>query len=220
MKVIKRLVAIVVVFLTVRIFFTPNLGQQLVSQFDDFSTLLAKQVTNGVTASSLAENTTTVQNTNGIEDVVSNRRLNKVYYYQYETGMSASYRKTFTQAIAIYNQTGVVKIVAGKANGQGNELLLKTYYKKSSSHSLLQELGVGGPRVYPQIGLNGYDLNSGQAQLNAAYPPRLSVAIHEIGHALGLDHTQNRNSVMYPLDQGKIKLSAQDLANLRRIYAH
>lgn len=218
MKILKRIVAVAVILLTVRIFFTPNLGQRLTGQMNDFSTLLAKQVANSVTAPSLHEETTTTADSDGIEDVAQNRQLKPLYYYHFEAGMPAQYRSTFQQAVRIYNQTGLVKLVPGQANGHGNELAFKTYHKQAKRHSLLQELGVGGPQIYPQLGLNGYDLNSGQAQLNATYPPRLSVALHEIGHALGLDHTENRESIMYPIDQGKTTFAPQDLANLRKIY--
>ncbi|MDN6899852.1 matrixin family metalloprotease [Oenococcus sicerae] len=43
--------------------------------------------------------------------------------------------------------------------------------------------------------------------------------MHELGHALGLAHSSSRDSVMYPIDQGKSELSSDDLAGLRAIYS-
>jgi predicted Zn-dependent protease len=42
--------------------------------------------------------------------------------------------------------------------------------------------------------------------------------MHELGHALGLDHSTSKTSVMYPVDQGVSQLSAEDLAGLKKIY--
>ncbi|MCF7523482.1 matrixin family metalloprotease [Levilactobacillus brevis] len=39
-----------------------------------------------------------------------------------------------------------------------------------------------------------------------------------MGHALGLDHSLNRRSVMYPIDQGLTQLSAGDLKALKYLY--
>ena len=50
----------------------------------------------------------------------------------------------------------------------------------------------------------------------------LSVALHEVGHALGLDHSTVRGSVMYPTYDGCINnppsLTADDIAGIRAIY--
>ncbi|EKQ10421.1 putative Zn-dependent protease [Lacticaseibacillus casei A2-362] len=42
--------------------------------------------------------------------------------------------------------------------------------------------------------------------------------MHELGHALGLDHSQSKASVMYPITQGVSQLSAGDIAGLKAIY--
>lgn len=47
-----------------------------------------------------------------------------------------------------------------------------------------------------------------------------SVALHEIGHALGLEHSQNENDVMYPgyKTAGVTALSGNDVEAIRRLY--
>jgi PKD repeat protein len=45
-----------------------------------------------------------------------------------------------------------------------------------------------------------------------------SVALHEIGHFLGLDHTREITTVMYPITQGLTTLSPCDAAGARALY--
>lgn len=79
------------------------------------------------------------------------------------------------------------------------------------------ELGKGGPEItYSVI----KSFNHRQAGLNLTYPESVaeSVAIHEVGHALGLAHSSNQQSVMYPIDQGHTVLTKADLSALENIY--
>jgi hypothetical protein len=50
-------------------------------------------------------------------------------------------------------------------------------------------------------------------------PRRRVIAIHEIGHSLGLEHTASRSSVMFP-SGGPEKPAPEDVAALRQLYAH
>ena len=91
----------------------------------------------------------------------------------------------------------------------------------SNGNTTMIESGHGGPQIIQQTGWNAYTANHARAGLNVYYPSaaiRKSVAIHELGHALGLDHSHYRNSVMYPVDQGNTQLSSGDIGTLKTIY--
>lgn len=45
-----------------------------------------------------------------------------------------------------------------------------------------------------------------------------SIAVHEIGHAMGISHSPYENDIMYPVEHGQTSLSANDIARFKAIY--
>ncbi len=151
--------------------------------------------------------------------------LSRVYYYHFAKQTPTEVKKLFLQAIAEYNQTGLVKLVPGIANKHRNGITLGTYNKAGRSstnqpQTSMIELGIGGPTMIQYRGRENYTINHASAKLNSHYADayKLSVAVHELGHALGLNHSSSKRSVMYPIDQGITQLSRMDLRNLAKIY--
>jgi len=154
-----------------------------------------------------------------IEEPLKNMKTSSTYYYHFKNNVPGNVREVFQNAIDTYNATGIVKLVPQAAEPNQNNITFSIYHKKIQNiASNTVELGNGGPSA---LQLNDYAINSGRAGLNMTYPQlsvKDSVAMHELGHALGLAHSSYTNSVMYPVDQGVTKLSEADLNGLRNIY--
>lgn len=154
-----------------------------------------------------------------IESIVQPKSLQRTYYYHFAKGVDPDFKPLFDKAIAVYNETGIVNLVAGKPTTFQNGLTFFIYEKEMPRANFL-ELGEGGPEIKHGLSYRTPSLNLARAGLNVTYPAgqETSVAIHEIGHALGLDHSKDRSSVMYPIDQGHTKLSPGDIKALKLIY--
>ncbi|KGO25034.1 hypothetical protein Q757_08360, partial [Oenococcus alcoholitolerans] len=156
------------------------------------------------------------------ESIVAGVHLDNVYYYHFSQNLPQAARQIFQQAVDQYNSTGIVHLILGTPTGQHNLITFSSYTKNEGS-ALSQgtiELGRGGPEIIQQYGYQTHSFNHGIASLNLAYRQSLSlpVAVHELGHALGLDHSSDRDSVMFPIDQGKSRLSTGDIDGLKNIY--
>jgi len=154
--------------------------------------------------------------------IIEELQLGNTYYYHFEESVSPAVRQIFESAVKTYNDTGIVKLVAGTGTDAQNQITFSVYHKTTmdASQQGILELGKGGPKIIQQVGYKSRTINHAQASLNSTYDKSISrsVAIHEVGHALGLNHSENRDSVMYPMDQGKTTLSSADLSGLRAIY--
>lgn len=173
-----------------------------------------------VTSSSSQATSSTTQAT-PIESIVQNATLKKTYYYSFDHNVPKAARQVFLEAVATYNQTGLVHLVAGQASGSQNSVTFSMYHKKMTTGATSVELGHGGPDITKQISWRGTQYwNNATASLNGSYASAFSksVAVHELGHALGLDHSSSTESVMYPVSQGKSTLSSADIAALQTIY--
>jgi hypothetical protein len=73
--------------------------------------------------------------------------------------------------------------------------------------------GVAGIGRFPEQGRLGFD-----SKENWTDPLLLSIALHEIGHTLGLSHSNDPASLMYPFDMASSSIDAESADALRRLY--
>lgn len=147
--------------------------------------------------------------------------LGNTYYYHFTDKTPKVARQAFNDAIYAYNQTGVVKLIEGKGNSSVNTITFSIYHKDEGDRAQTLELGTGGPELtYKTNDPSKSAINHASAKINMNYPESVSdsVTMHELGHALGLNHSTDTSSIMYPTNQGVKSLSSDDIAGLKAIY--
>ena len=75
---------------------------------------------------------------------------------------------------------------------------------------------------YPQDGRIHFDEDEifrGALGSNFVGQSLIQVAVHEIGHALGLGHSDVKGAVMWPTaSKGRVKLHQDDIDGIRKLY--
>ncbi|APX71755.1 matrixin family metalloprotease [Companilactobacillus allii] len=170
--------------------------------------------------------TSTDQQTNSADQtpafsMVNKFVIGKTYYYHFTDKTPKVARQAFNDAIYAYNQTGVVNLVEGNKQASANSITFSIYYKDEGDNAKTLELGTGGPQLtYRTNDSTKQAINHATAKINMTYPESVSdsVTMHELGHALGLNHSNDATSIMYPTNQGVTSLSDADIAGLKAIY--
>ena len=88
------------------------------------------------------------------------------------------------------------------------------------------EGGVLGRGFYPRFGGDIYFDDEENWSLDLYYNSNnkhnlLHVAIHELGHALGLEHSEKSTAIMFPtygVGEGEVKLDADDVLAIQALY--
>ncbi|MFV0561446.1 MAG: matrixin family metalloprotease [Enterococcus sp.] len=233
MKWIKRLLILGVLGMSIHFLLQPGfkpfvkqqtqtivaLGEKLQQTLEDIPINTANKI--ATTETTTSSDSDSAGTTTPIAQIVPTGTLASEYAYQFEEDVPQQVQDVFLQAIDKYNATGIVTLSpeTQQDSSRSNRVDFYVYHSEATEQTGTLELGLGGPKIY-QSALEV--INQGRAGINltnANYSIKLSVAMHELGHALGLDHSESTDSIMYPIDQGKTAFTQEDLAALQKIYA-
>ncbi|MGP4118150.1 M57 family metalloprotease, partial [Levilactobacillus zymae] len=79
-----------------------------------------------------------------VESIVRPQTLKKTYYYRFSADVPVKVQQVFERAIAVYNETGIVDLVAGQATAEQNEITIFVYQKTMTAKQVnYLELGKG-----------------------------------------------------------------------------
>lgn len=104
------------------------------------------------------------------ESIIQGLQLGNTYYFHFEKSVSPAVRQVFESAVRTYNDTGIVKLVAGTGTAAQNRITFSVYHKTmDASQQGMLELGKGGPEIIQQFGYKSRTINHAQASLNMTY---------------------------------------------------
>lgn len=101
----------------------------------------------------------------------------------------------------------------------GRKIFVKFVNDKDSTYLSGRVVGVATPT---QVITSAPEITGGSAAFRVDYIEYASktesraLLLHELGHALGLGHSGDKKSVVYPIVSTTIKLSPSDVAGIRR----
>ena len=130
MKFLKGIILIVVAVFVYNWAKTPTVSQQINNQLVTLTTDLKTWsekipflVDSKTETHSDSQSSTSTDNS-GLESIVINKKLSNTYTYYFDNNVPSETRQIFLQAIAVYTQTGIVKLTAEKQNESKNTYVL------------------------------------------------------------------------------------------------
>lgn len=136
----------------------------------------------------------------------------------------ATVRNEIARALAVWEQYANINITPGSQTAQNRSIdILFARYAHGDAYPFDGPNGVLAHTFYP-VPSNPEPI-AGDMHLNADEPwsvggsvDLFSVALHEIGHALGLAHSDDPTAVMYPYYRMQTGLAPDDIAGIQALY--
>ena len=119
---------------------------------------------------------------------------------------TSAYLRQFSTAISKWNNYKPGVITGPLSNLSSSvDLTISDYYEDSNTVAVTSSSGT--------IRFNTKNMNENSEER------QIHTCIHELGHALGLDHRREDDSVVYPYNTGYTYLNAMDKWNYDHAYA-
>lgn len=123
-----------------------------------------------------------------------------------------------------YQKTNGLISFTGASSSSNADVVVDCLTDASSireGRTIVRKVGEGGPSSVYDTGM--FNLTTkGKIYLfsSAAGCTQPIIAIHEMGHVLGLDHSENPSSVMYPYEDCDQKITPDIISTLQALYSY
>lgn len=107
---------------------------------------------------------------------------------------------------------------AESAGGQYGDIRIGAVYIDGSSGVLAHAYQPGTEAIFGAGGTIAGDMHLDSSEDWVNTFDLSSVILHELGHSLGLNHSEDVNSIMYPYYSGALTLGTDDIAGIQSIY--
>lgn len=148
---------------------------------------------------------------------VSNEQI--AYWNQRGGAPADQYQKLNQQQNDLKNEQASLKAEADSLNQTAQQLNLSTQNYNADVDKLNSTINTFDQAIAlkPEEGLYDSENNTIKIYFDINHEELIHTLAHEMGHALGIEHNQNKQSIMYPYATQSVAVSKEDISALQAI---
>lgn len=155
----------------------------------------------------------------------SKRHLTYAFHSSVEVLPLEILRRVFKEAFKQWTCASPFTFSEARNRTSGSDLTIGFFKGDHGDGSPFEKSGLVLAHAFEptdgRLHINADELWSDEVPIEKGYYDLVWVAMHEIGHVLGLDHSSHRHAIMYAYVRDGVnrrKLSADDVASIRGLY--